>query len=512
MNSDLSFYFSVFLRRFHYFALVAAVVSAAGIATAYLLPTKYYSEALLLVEPPQIPENLAASTVRTVPEEQLQILQQRLLTRANLIDIANKLNVYQSEGPLFPDEIEADMRAATIFRIQVGRDQASLVRIGFESANAQTAAAVVNDYVTRVLNSNAELRKGRAEDTMQFFEQEVERLAADLAAKSAAILEFKNGNIDALPDNLGYQLSRLDAVRQRISDIDRQIIALGQQRERLILVFNATGVSGGAIDTRSPEQQELARLKAQLATSITVYSEQSPQLRVLRQKIEQLEALVADQVDNSVDPNRPNNTAVTMLDVQLDQIDTEIEQFKAERASLETEVVRLEANIEATPTNANALETLQRDYQNIQAQYNTAIDRAAVAATGERIELLSKGERISIINPPVVPREPASPNRILIAIMSILGGIGAGAAVVLLLELLNRSIRRPIDLTRSLGIVPLSTLPVMRTPGEVARRRTVMAGVIMTSTAGIVAGIIFLHTQVIPLDLLVDRAVEKLGG
>jgi uncharacterized paraquat-inducible protein A len=84
--------------------------------------------------------------------------------------------------------------------------------------------------------------------------------------------------------------------------------------------------------------------------------------------------------------------------------------------------------------------------------------------------------------------------------------------VVLLLELLNRSIRRPIDLTRALGVVPLSTLPVMRTPGEVARRRTVMAGVIMTSTAGIVAGIIFLHTQVIPLDLLVDRAVDKLGG
>ena len=512
MGSDFSFYFSVFLRRFHYFALVAAVVSAAGIATAFLLPTKYYSEALLLVEPPQIPENLASSTVRTVPQEQLEILQQRLLTRANLIDIANKLNVFRTEGPLFPDEIEDDMRAGTTFRISVGRDQASLVRIGFESENAQTAASVVNDYVTRVLNSNAELRKGRAEDTMQFFEQEVERLAANLATKSAAILEFKNANIDALPDNLSYQLSRLDAVRQRMTDIDRQIIALGQQRERLILVFNATGGSGGAIDTRTPEQQELARLKAQLVTALTIYSEQSPQLRVLRQKVDQLEAIVGEQVDNSVDPNRPDNSAVTMLDVQLDQIDTEIEQFKSERLSLGSEVTRLETNIDATPTNANALETLQRDYQNIQLQYNQAIDRSAVAATGERIELLSKGERISIINPPVVPREPASPNRILIAVMSILGGMGAGAAVVLLLELLNRSIRRPVDLTRTLGVVPVATLPIMRTPGEITRRRTLMAGVIMTSTAGIVAGIVFLHTQVIPLDLLVDRTVQKLGG
>jgi tetrahydromethanopterin S-methyltransferase subunit F len=52
----------------------------------------------------------------------------------------------------------------------------------------------------------------------------------------------------------------------------------------------------------------------------------------------------------------------------------------------------------------------------------------------------------------------------------------------------------------------------MRTPGEIARRRTLMAGAILTSTAGIVAGIVFLHTQIIPLDLLVDRAVQRLGG
>jgi polysaccharide chain length determinant protein (PEP-CTERM system associated) len=511
MSNDLSFYFSVFMRRFHYFALVATVVTAAGIATAYLLPTKYYSEATLLVEPPQIPTELATTTVRTLPQEQLQIIEQRLLTRANMLEIANDLRVYSEEGPLFPDQVVKKMRDATDFRIQVGRDQASLVFIGFESKKPQTAAEVVNDYVTRVLEANAETRRGSAEETMQFFDQEVERLAADLSSKSATILEFKNANINALPDNLEYQLARLDSVRTRTGDIDRQITSLGQQRERLILVFNATGgAQAGLPDTRSPERRELDTLNDQLARAVTIYSDTAPQLRVLRNKIAALQNIV----DQQSDPNAANaeQSAVTMLDVQLDQIDAQIENIEAERAALASEIERLERNIDATPTNSIALDNLQRDYDNIQLQYNQAVDRASIAATGERIELSSKGERIAIINPPVVPRSPSSPNRLLIAILSLFSGIVVGAGVVFLLELLNRSIRRPIDLSKALGIVPIATLPVMRTPGEIARRRTLMAGAILTSTAGIVAGIVFLHTQIIPLDLLVDRAVQRLGG
>lgn len=513
MGSDLSFYISVFLRRFHYFALVAAIVSAAGIATAFLLPSKFSSQALLLVEPPQIPANLASSTIQTSPSEQLQILQQRLLTRSNLLEIANEIGVFSQEGTLFPDEIVDRMRDATSFTISVGLNQASIVRIGYESGDPNVSAAVVNNYVTRVLENNAELRKGRAEDTLQFFEQEVERLAADLAAKSAAILQFKNANLHSLPDNLDRQLTRADATRTRMGEIDRTIISLGQQRERLILVFNATGgAANNTINPPSPEQQELDRLNVELAQAVTIFSEQSPKLRALRSKIAALEKIVAelDGPDDGASDGTP--VRFSMLDVQLDQIDSQIEDLKSERIALEDELVKIEKNIDATPANAITLETLQRDYQNIQDQYNQSTQRLSVAATGERIELLSKGERISVINPPVVPREPTSPNRLLIAVASVIGGLLAGSAIVLMLELLNRSIRRPVDLSRALGIVPIATLPVMRTPGEIARRRTVMAGVIMTSTVGIVAGIVFLHTQVMPLDLLVDRAVQSIGG
>ena len=76
---NLRFYFSIFLRRLPYFLIVATVISAAAITAAMTLPPAYESRAQIIVESPQIPEELAQSTVRTPPIEQLQIMEQKLL-------------------------------------------------------------------------------------------------------------------------------------------------------------------------------------------------------------------------------------------------------------------------------------------------------------------------------------------------------------------------------------------------------------------------------------------------
>ncbi len=507
MKSEIRYYISIFFRRFHYFAFIALAVTAAGLAIAVLLPTKYRADALLLVESPQIPDNLAASTVNTNPQEELQILQNRLLTRNNLIDIANEFKVFADRKQMFPDEVVDEMRKSTSFRISTGKGQASLVTIAFEATRPEKTAAVVSAYVTRILESNVKLRTGRAEDTMQFFNQEKQRLAENLAEKSSAILAFKNAHINALPENLSYQLDRVDSLRDRLSQINGEIQSLTQQRERLILVYNATGRSEGK-DLRSAPERELDALRSQLATALTVYSDQNPKIRVLQNQIAQLESRLAA---SGGDASGAGANGPTILDVQLDEVDSRAKLLKEEAASLQPLIDELEKNVAATPANSIELDKLQREYANIQDQYNQAVSRAAAAATGERIELLSKGGRISVVSQPVVPREPASPNRPKIALAGAGAGVLSGFGFVALLEFMNRAIRRPVDLTRSLGIVPIATLPLMRTPRERVRRRIIVFGGLFLVTASIVGGIIALHVFVAPLDLLIDKVLSKLG-
>lgn len=90
MKLDLKYYLRVFMRRSPYFILITALFSSIGLSVAMLLPAEYEARATLLVEAEQIPANLAASTVQVQAAEQLQIIEQRLMTRANLLEMANR--------------------------------------------------------------------------------------------------------------------------------------------------------------------------------------------------------------------------------------------------------------------------------------------------------------------------------------------------------------------------------------------------------------------------------------
>ena len=77
MKATISFYITLFLRRVHWFILIFGIIAAASVTIARILPPVYLASTRLLVEPPQIPSQLAASTVQTSAQEELQSIEQR---------------------------------------------------------------------------------------------------------------------------------------------------------------------------------------------------------------------------------------------------------------------------------------------------------------------------------------------------------------------------------------------------------------------------------------------------
>ena len=120
MYWDSSFYWALFKRRLPVMALFLLLFSGLGLVTAFKLPETYSTSARLLLEAPQIPENMVASIVQTGGAEQLEVIEQRLMTRANLIDIANRFDVFENLSEMAPDRVTAAMRDATQIRRRGG--------------------------------------------------------------------------------------------------------------------------------------------------------------------------------------------------------------------------------------------------------------------------------------------------------------------------------------------------------------------------------------------------------
>jgi uncharacterized protein involved in exopolysaccharide biosynthesis len=509
MKSELRFYASLLLKRLPIVVLITGLATAVAAYVAMTLPATYRAEALLLVEQPQIPDDLASSTVQNNAPEQLEIIQQRLLTRANLLDIANELNVFPDRTSMVPDDVVDLMRASTGFSASFGRDRATTLTINFSAENPATTAAVVNEYVTRVLDENVKLRTGMAEQTLDFFQQEVDSLGEDLSRQSARILEFKNQNIDALPEGMTYRMNRQSLLMERRSQLERDKSSVQDMRDRITQIFQATGqLPGSPEDRMSPTQQALVEARRELETAKSIYSETNPRVRVLTARVAQLEREAAGAAGTETASGDPSTA---LFDMQMSELDAREAFIDEQLKMVIDELAEIEDAISRTPANSITLQALERDYENISARYNAASQRLATAAVGERIELTSKGQRITVLRQAVVPREPTSPNRPLIVAAGLAAGLGLSGALVVLLELLNRTVRRPADLTRALQISPLGTLPYISTSTETVKRRGAVVAVIALLAVGMPAALYYLHVEYMPLDLLADRAMSRMG-
>jgi hypothetical protein len=200
-----------------------------------------------------------------------------------------------------------------------------------------------------------------------------------------------------------------------------------------------------------------------------------------------------------------------MLDVQIASIDTRVKQSEDLRDQIAVQLKAVTETIERTPENQIALDALTRDYSNIQQQYNTAVAKQAQAAAADRVESMSKGQKIAVIEAATAPDRPIKPSRILIAAGGIIGGILLGLASVVGVELLNRSVRRPKDLISAFGITPIATIPYIRTPHEAVARRSMFFGMLGLVAIGIPALIYAVHVYYLPLDVILSKVADKVG-
>jgi uncharacterized protein involved in exopolysaccharide biosynthesis len=101
---NLADYIGVVRRRSKTAAITAAVVLAVGVATAAVWPPTYRSTATILIEQQEIPQDLVRSMITSFADQRIQLINQRVMTTANLLQIIRQNGLYADDFDSKPRE------------------------------------------------------------------------------------------------------------------------------------------------------------------------------------------------------------------------------------------------------------------------------------------------------------------------------------------------------------------------------------------------------------------------
>ena len=188
-------YWGVLKKRKFYGLIPFVCVLVIGVAAALLWPSTFLSEGKILIESPQIPTDLVTPTVMSTVPERIATIQQRVMTRDNLLRIVDKYQLFADQRDrLSRTDLLDKMRANIVvkqekYEIRYELSSTIAVNVGFMDPRPDVATKVANELLTLFLDEDARNRTTRAAETTKFLAQEVEKLKAELASIDAKILE-----------------------------------------------------------------------------------------------------------------------------------------------------------------------------------------------------------------------------------------------------------------------------------------------------------------------------------
>ncbi|WMT92841.1 Wzz/FepE/Etk N-terminal domain-containing protein [Pelagibacterium sp. H642] len=506
---DLRFYLLLLLRRLPLIAVVVAIPTFGALSLALFLQPVYRSTALVMVVSPRIPEDMAQSTVSDTAVARFRIIERELMMVPSLLALAEQFQIYGEERPATPIATADDMRSridVEQFWLDPNTPAAPAFAISFEAGDGQLAASVANHLATSILAEDNRRRTEAASETMAFFRQNVDELAADLSSVEERILEFRNLNLNALPDSLDFRRGQQNALQERLLVLEREEAALRSRRFNLALMFESTRRLPSTA-TQTPEGQALAALHSALVTQQALYTDDSPSIQALQEQISRLQETAAD-AHTVTDEGHP--VPISEVDVQVAEIDDQLELIAREKVRIAETLEVLTNSIAATPENETVMNDLLRERENLQIQYNAAVGRLAQASTGEQVESDLKGERLVMLEEAVAPTRPTRPRRTMIVFGGFALGLGLATALVVMLEFLNNGIRRPVDLRRVLNMEPLMTIPYITTRRETAARRAMVLVAVGLFAIAIPAGLVVSAQFGLPVGTSLSGPLEHL--
>jgi succinoglycan biosynthesis transport protein ExoP len=493
---DIRHYLQVIRRRHLHFLVPVFLGWLLIWGASWILPVRYKSSTLILVEQPTMPKNYVEPNVVDDLQNRLQSITQQILSRTRLLLIIDKLRLYEDgHRQITPDEKVELMRKDIDIELVRHGDQITAFNVFYSARDPHVAQQVTSELTDLFINENLRVRQQQSEDTTKFIGSQLENARASLAEQEAKVREFKGEHEGELPSQEASNLQILSGLQAQLQNEQDTLNAAKQQRvylQTLIEQYRAVHTTSRSADGTptglAGMDQELDRLKSKLADLSSRYTDHYPEVENLKDEIAKTEkkrgTLVAElktkgnagrQVDDGTaahDGTDPlQSSPLLQLQGQLQANQAEIANREQAIAGLKARVNSYQDRLNSAPTREQQLADLTRGYDQTKANYDDLLKKQNDSAMATSMEHMQQGERFSMIDPPSLPVKPDFPNRLKFCGIGLAVGLALGLVVVVGLEFMDDRLHSEKELKILLPMAILSEIPEIVSPSDEQSRR-----------------------------------------
>ena len=507
----------LFARRW---LIVACLVTGwvIGTAVSWILPPRYRSETVILVEQQKVPEHYVESNITADLQQRLQSMSEQILSRTRLLALIEKFNLYGGNANRVDQDALVDLMRKDI-KIEMisagGRpDLLSAFKVSYSAAKPQLARDVTQELTTLFINENLQNREQLSEDTTAFLQSQLDEARQSLAEQEERLRQFRAQHAGELPEQMQSNLQILGGLQIQLQAATDSLSQAEQHNLYLRSLLNqyhgsrpgTNVVEGGATPPIKPQAQ-LTALRAQLAELQGRYTDKYPDIIRIQQEIAEREAQqakegasatqagAAEPEAGALNPETEESSPVIQLRSELSANEFQITNERAKIKRLEQLIETYHSRLNSTPERQQQAVAVTRDYDQSRSYYEALLSKKLQSEMATNLEKRRQGEQFRMIDPPSLPSRPYFPKRLACSLGGLAAGLALGLGIAMMLELLVPRLHEESELSEFVGSGYVLALPAFETAPELAQahKRRVLEGVAAGLLAVVIPGVTVLN-------------------
>lgn len=302
-TKDLKDYLVALRRRKRQILTTIGILAVISVLVAILWPPVYRSSATILIEEQEIPTELVRSTITSYADQRVQVISQQVMTRANLMQIIEKYNLYPKQRQRETTEdilermnkdIKFNMVSADVIDKRSGMKTMAAIAftLAYDGETAPGAQKVASELSTLYLNENLKSRQQKSSETSSFLSEEAKKLSDHIAENEQKLADFKAKHIGSLPELAQLNLQMRDRTDSEIMEVERQLNALDERKFYLEGQLAQIKPNSPMLSTSGERildsDERLKSLQAQYVSLSGVYSANHPDVIKMRREMDAL--------------------------------------------------------------------------------------------------------------------------------------------------------------------------------------------------------------------------------